>query len=469
MSEKLLIETSPIETRVARLSGSRLEAFHIVPAGSSLLSATPVHGRIRSVVPALEAAFVDIGLTQDAFLPLSKAMLGSSVEGDLVLAGLSHLGAGDKGARLSREISLPGRGLVLLMAGNGIHYSRQLDAEPRSRLVALASRLGLDQGRFGLIVRTEAACLGDEVLRNEFEALILEAEVLLATGKAATSPGAILPEDASLALFLRGMNLADTSIHVDNRALAVRLEECWRPVRPDLAGAIHVEVTRKLMESAGVDETIENLLSGRMKLPSGGEIVIQPTEALTAIDVNTGETTRVKGEAGNKASRALQTNIEAVDKIARALRVANIGGLVAIDFLKMSGRGDETRIYSLLQEAFAGDPAAVRIGGFSKLGLVDLSRARRGPSLHDLLADKGRHVSLNDDALAARAVRLALREAEASPGCRVVCQTSSQVGARITALQGAAKGDMMGALEARTSYESRQDFARDQIEVKAEG
>lgn len=469
MSEKLLIETSPLETRVALLSGGRLEGFHIIPSGSALLPGTPLVGRIRSVVPSLEAAFVDIGLGQDAFLPLSKTMLGSSAEGDLVLAGLSHLGTGDKGARLSREISLPGRGLVLLIGGNGVHYSRQLaEGEPRARLAALIAGLDLDRSRFGLIVRTEAANLDDDVLRDEFADLVEEALRLIASADGATRPGALLPAGPRLALFLRGMNLSGTAIHIDSQLTGADLQEHWGQVRPDLAGALRVDVARGLMEEAGIDEAVDALLGGRIKLPSGGEIVIQETEALAAIDVNTGATTRTKGETGSKTSRAIQTNLEAAREIARVLRVANIGGLVVIDFLKMS-RDGEARVLEGLQTCLAGDTSPVRIGGFSKLGLLDLSRARRGPSLFDLLTDKKRHVRLNSDALAARAVRLALREAEASPGRRIVCQMASEVHARIETLRARASGDRVGALESRIEFRPREDFRHDQIETTVEG
>lgn len=468
MSEKLLIETSPIETRMARLSEGRLEAFHIVPAGAALLPGTPVAGRIRSIVPALEAAFVDIGLGEDAFLPLPKARLEAHAEGDLVLAGLVHLGVRDKGARLSREVSLPGRGLVLLVGGSGVHYSRQLEKDAKERLAVLVAGYELDRTRFGLIVRTEAAMLDDEAMTREFGSLMGEAQEIIANHEAAPGPGSLLNCDEALALFLRGLSLVETEILVDSGALSARLETHLRDARPDLATALDIHATRTLMEEAGVDEAIEKLLEGRIALPSGGEIVVETTEALTAIDVNTGEISRRKGMSGNKVSRALATNLEAADEISRILRAVNIGGLIAIDFLKMAGRGDETRVFERLQQGIAGDASPVRLGGFSKLGLFDLSRARRGPSLYDQLVDKRTGVRLGDDALAARAVRLALREAEAQPGQMIRCEISAEVHDRLEALRAGAKGDMMGALESRVNFLLQPDFARDRIEIRAE-
>ncbi len=468
MSEKLLIETSPLETRLARLREGRLEVFHVFHGAAALLPGVPVVGRVRSTVAALEAAFVDIGLGQDAFLSLPKVKLEALAEGDLVLASLAHLGVGDKGARLTREVSLPGRGLVLLVGGSGVHYSRQLDEAARERLTGLVASFDLDRTRFGLIVRTEAAVLDDGAMADEFSALMDEAETIDAKSEAATKPVALLCPDAALALFLRGMNLAGTDIVVDNAALAAQLEAHWQGVRPDLVEALDVEATRRLMDGAGVDEAIERLLDGRIKLASGGEIVVEPTEALTAIDVNTGDITRHKGAGGNKASRALATNLEAADEIARVLRAANIGGIVVVDFLKMTGRSDETRVIERLQRGVAGDTSPVRIGGFSKLGLVDLSRARRGPSLFDTLSDKSDRVRLNARAIAARAVRLALRAAEAAPGRRVICESAPDIHARIETLRDAAKSDMMGALEARVMFQPREGFARDRIETRIE-
>lgn len=472
MSEKLLIETSPLELRLAHLRGGVLEGFHVFPGISPLMPGAPVVGRIKSIVPSLEAAFVDIGLSDDAFLPLPKSALEGHAEGDLVLASLAHLGliskAGEKGARLSREISLAGRGFVLLPGGRGVHYSRQLTDDMKVTLKAFVASLDLDRETCGLIVRTEAGRMETRALAHEFQALSAEAEELLLRYAQTTKPGVLYGTEQNLALFIRGMSLGPVEIELNSPRLAKELTAEWQRVRPDLAEAIAVCKSGALLDSAGVEEALEALVDGRTDLPSGGQIVVQPTEALTAIDVNTGAITRNKGASGNKASRALAINLEAVDALARVLRVANIGGLVVIDFLKMTDRGDTQKVLDHLRAATLGDKAAVRIGGMSKLGLCDLSRARRGPSLFEVLTQDRGHVQLRSEVIAAKAVRLALAAAEASPGHSVVCEVAPQILARIENLQGGRKTDRMGAEEVRVRYAARGDFARDQIETRVE-
>lgn len=470
MSEKLLIETSPLETRLALLKDGVLEGFYVFPTASHLMPGAPVMGRIKSVVPALEAAFVDIGLADDAFLPLSKSALANNAEGDLVLASLAHLGttsrSGEKGARLSRESSLAGRGFVLLVGGRGVHYSRQLGEDEKARLKELTARLDLDRDRFGLIVRTEAGKLQDGALVDEFEALWSEAEKLLAHSTSATKPGALFERHANLALFIRGLSPAPSVIEINDPQLAESLAANWKDVRCDLVDALTVRISTGLLEEAGVDEAVEGLLTGRVNLPSGGEIVVEPTEALTAVDVNTGAITRNKGATGNRASRALATNLEAVEAIARVLRVANIGGLVVIDFLKMNDRGDTQKVLDHLRAATLGDGASVRIGAVSKLGLCDLSRARRGPSLFDLLTEDTGRFQLRLDVIAAKAVRLAMSAAAASPGQAVLCEVAPQVLERIEDLRAGSGFDKVSAAEALVRYVARPDFARERIETR---
>lgn len=471
MSDKLLIDTSSVETRLAHLRDGVLEGFHVFPAIASLIPGAPLMGRIKSVVLALEAAFVDIGEGEDAFLPLSKSALAACVEGDLVLASLAHMGttsrSGEKGARLSREISLAGRGFVFLIGGRGVHVSRQLSAEAKARLKDLVSGLKTDEDDFGVIVRTEAEALEEANLVKTFAALRSEAKDLQALADKAVAPGPLLGPEANLALFIRGMGAAPVSIEVDAPELGNALAMAWQGVRPDLARTLKVNPSATLLAEAGVEEALEALLGGRVLLPSGGEIVVEPTEALTAIDVNTGAMTQRKGASGNQASRALATNLEAADAVARVLRLANIGGLVVIDFLKVADGDDTQKMLRHLRTAVA-DDASVRIGGMSKLGLCDLSRVRRGPSLYDVLTSKSAGVTPSTSALAARAVRLGLAAAEAAPGRGILCEVAPRVLASIERLQGAAKGALMRAGEARVRYAAREDFARDRIETKAD-
>jgi ribonuclease G len=456
MSDELLIDVTPLEMRLAVRGNGKLESLHVIKPGQmGHLPGTPVLGRIKSVVPSLEAAFVDIGFDHDAFLPLPREGAERFHEGASVLGQIVHDGFEGKGARLSRDVSIAGRGMVLSIGGRGIRVSRRIEDEAvRDRLKGLGERLEFDKDAIAVIWRTEAAGMEDEVLQTEFQDLLEQATFLIERA-AETDPGdALLDDVEALEHFIDDLS--------PNGSIEIITESA------SLGGQLDATVVDAgLFERSGVEAEIENLLGGRVELPCGGNIVVERTEAMTTIDINTARMDNRRGGRGDKRARALDVNLEAAVEIARVVRATGIGGLIAIDFLKMREERGEHQVLDALRTATEDDPGSVRLGRFSPLGLVDMSRARRGPSLVDQLTERMSGTELKVEAAAALAVRLAFKEAGNRSGEGVGVEVSSEVFDYLGGLS-SDEGSMLEGLKARgVSFSARDDFDRDDVEFGA--
>lgn len=456
MSDELLIDVTPLEMRLAVRSHGRLEALHIVKPGEmGHLPGTPVLGRIKSVVQNLDAAFVDIGFDQDAFLPLPRDGQDRYHEGAAILGQIIHDGFEGKGARMAREVTLAGRGLVLALGNSGIRISRRIeDEEVRARLEALGKELAFDASALSVIWRTEAADMDDETLKAEFEDLHEQAAFLLERAEE-TEPGDTLLDDMeALEYFIDNLSHdGEMEIITESRSLGKALDA--------------VVVKPGLFERAGVESQIEELLDGEIELPGGGTIVVERTEAMTTIDVNTAKAGRGKGGRGDKRQRALEVNLEAAEMIGSVLQAAQIGGLIAVDFLRMREERGEERVLDALRKATAEDAAGVRLGRFSPLGLVDLSRPRQGPSLYEQLAEPRPAPAMRLDVAAARAVRLALRETAARSGETLVCEVAPDVFSYLEDLEGPEGPVLGGLLGQGVTFEPVDGFTRDRVDFQS--
>lgn len=433
MSDELLIDVTPLEMRLAVRDNGRLEGLYVVKPGEmGHLPGTPVYGRIKSVVHNLDAAFVDIGFEQDAFLPLPRDGRDRFTEGAALLGQIIHDGFEGKGARISREISIAGKGMVLSIGGRGIRISRRIeDEEVRARLTSLGEGLEFDSAAMSLIWRTEAADMDDEALTAEFQDLHEQAAFLVERS-GETEPGEPLLDDIeALEYFIDDLSQGnEVEIVTESRSLGGQLDAAV--VKPGL------------FERAGIEGQVEALMGGRIELPGGGNIVVERTEAMTTIDVNTARSERGRGGRGDKRARAVDVNLEAAEAIGSVLRAARIGGLVAIDFLRMREDRGEEQVLDALRKSTEGDPASVRLGRFSTLGLVDLSRARQGPSLFEQMMEGRGAPMVRIDAAAASAVRKALKEAGSRSGETLVAEVSAEVLDYLQSLS----GDDGGVLEA---------------------
>ena len=410
MSEELLVEVNGFETRVALLRDGGLVELHLhrPAAGESArsngrIAAGNIYaGRVERVVPALQAVFVDIGAARPGFLrgrdiavshtrtKGAPARLADRVQqGQRLLVQVAREPMQGKPARLTANLALASRLLVLRPLTTRVRVSSGIDGvAERQRLKDLveAARHDLDLG-YGCIVRTAAATASGAELRAALELLHRQWQRIVAHGVAATNGGRTLlyeepPLPTRMVRDLAGPALA--AIVVDDAAafkrLAAYVDSHLPTCRPRLR---RYRGAPSLLKAYGVDAAIDQAVDHRVALPSGGGLVIERTESMTVIDVNSGSNVA----AATGEVHAVATNREAAAVIAAELRRRNIGGIIVVDFIAMHDDADRQAVLEALRAAAAGDAAPMRVSGFSALGLVEISRRRIQPSLAEQLCE----------------------------------------------------------------------------------
>ncbi len=399
---RILVERGPLETRIARLDDERLVEIEIQPVDEAVRVGAILLGPVRVVVPALSAAFVDIGGGPEGFLPLGRGRPPN--EGAAVRVQVTRPATADKGPRLSLAANLVGHRLVLTPDGAEIRLSPRLkDKAERRRLATWAEDFRDGRGAV-FTLRRNAAGAGLDRLDDEAEHLIgrwrgietREAEAL----------SVLDPDDDEIHRLLVEVAGEDIEITFDELDDLARARAWCRRFRPETEGRLHHHAGPvPLFTALAVEAEIEAALEREVALPSGGWLHIEPTRALTAIDVDSAG----DGGAAARARTARRVNLEAAVEITRQLRLRSVGGLVVVDFLNLSQRADRAAVLAALDEGFAEDPTAVRHGGFSSLGLVEIARTRTRPSLAErLLSPDGRRP--NARALASAMLRGAAGE-----------------------------------------------------------
>lgn len=384
MTIEILVEESPLETRVARLEDGRLSALDILREDARSLIDTIWFGRVRRVVPGMEAAFIEIGEAKAGFLPAGEvptadpdAGIAQRVrEGQAIFVQAIRDPVGDKGVRLTAALKLAGRSLVYTPKEPGIRISRRIEDEAeRARLAELVAPVATEGG---FILRTSAAALSPEAILAEAEALVARYRGIEAAAAAATPPRRLAPPPSIVLQRVLEGGGDPATIIVEGRRAHAELHQALTEIAPDLLPRLKQHREREpLFEMRGIEGAIELALSRRVPLPSGGAIVIEPTEALTAIDVDAGGV----GAAGDAETARLRVNLEAAAEAARQIRLRDIGGVIVIDFIRLREEESRARLMKSLREAFAGDPAGPRIADISLFGLVEMTRRRQGIAL----------------------------------------------------------------------------------------
>jgi ribonuclease E len=291
---------------------------------------------------------------------------------------------GNKGPRLTGNITLPGRYLVLMPDGKGVKLSRRIkDDGERSRLRALA--ILIKPAGMGLLVRTEAEGKAEEAIMEDLEFLQKQWEAIQYQASYTKPPALLNRDDDFIQKVLRDMYSADVNtIMVDSQAGVKRVKQQlmnWSGGRSPQGVFIDYHRERQsLLDYYRVNAAIREALKPRVELPSGGYIIIEPTEALTVIDVNSGSFTR----SATSRETVLWTNNEAATEIARQLRLRNIGGVIIVDFIDMDSRRDQLKLLEHFDKALKGDKARPQIAQLSELGLVELTRKRQGKNIYEL-------------------------------------------------------------------------------------
>ena len=348
-------------------------------------------GTVENVLPGIDAAFVNIGESEkNGFihvndlgpLRLKKATAGITEllePRQKVLVQVMKEPTGTKGPRLTGNIALPGRYLVLQPYGQGVNISRRISTESeRNRLRALG--VLVKPPSTGLLIRTEAEDICEEFLIDDLENLLKQWELIQQASESCTPPILLNRDEDFIHRILRdhtGQNL--TQIVVDNSEAIGRVKNFLGKDSNELTIELHKD-SENILEKYKVISSINEALKPRVDLPSGGYIIIEPTEALTVIDVNSGSFTR----SANSRETVLWTNCEAAIEIARQLKLRNIGGVIIIDFIDMDTKRDQLQLLEHFTSAINGDSARPQIASLTELGLVELTRKRQGQNIYEL-------------------------------------------------------------------------------------
>jgi ribonuclease E len=353
-------------------------------------------GIVENVLPGIDAAFVNIGdAERNGFIHVTdlgplrlKRSAGAITEllspQQKVLVQVMKEPTGNKGPRLTGNISLPGRYLVLMPYGRGVNLSRRIKSESeRNRLRALA--VLLKPAGMGLLVRTEAEGRAEEAIIEDLEVLQKQWEAVQQEANSTRAPALLNRDDDFIQRVLRDMYTADVNrIVVDSHTGVKRVKQqlvSWGGGRsPEGVLIDHHRDRINILDYFRVNAAIREALKPRVDLPSGGYIIIEPTEALTVIDVNSGSFTR----SATARETVLWTNCEAATEIARQLRLRNLAGVIIVDFIDMDARRDQLQVLEHFNKALKGDKARPQIAQLSELGLVELTRKRQGQNIYEL-------------------------------------------------------------------------------------
>jgi ribonuclease G len=400
LSGEILVNVAPRETRVALLEGGQLQEIYVQRADRHGLVGNVYLGRVKRVLPGMQAAFVDIGLERTAFLHVSD--LAQAVrqngeetpdirrylhEGDELLVQIQKDPLGSKGARLTTQISIPSRYLVLLPDGAGAGVSVKIEDEAeRDRLKQLVTRLMTEQGvAGGYIVRTAGEGAGEAALAADMQFLARLWQSVQEKAKTVAA-GTLVHGDLPLVMrILRDLLGTEVErVRIDSREGWQQLVIFARQFVPEMEPRIELyEGEGPIFDLYGIEDELARALERRVPLKSGGHLVIDQTEAMTTVDVNTG------GYVGhrNLEETILKTNLEAAQAIARQLRLRNLGGIIIVDFIDMQDPAHREGVLRALEKALVRDPAKTVISEMSALGLVQMTRKRTRESLEHILCE----------------------------------------------------------------------------------
>ncbi len=400
-SVELLMNVTPNETRIALVDTGVLKEVHIEREAKRGIVGNIYKGRVMRVLPGMQSAFVDIGLEKSAFLHASdivshtecvdadeqKQFLAKNIselvhEGQDIIVQVIKDPLGTKGARLTTDITLPSRYLVFMPENSHVGVSQRIESEAeRARLKALVAPFCDELG--GFIIRTATEGASEDELKQDADFLKrLWRKVLERKAKYPTR-SKIYGEPALPQRILRDFIGADLEkIRIDSKLCFSEVSEFTREFIPELTEKLVIYTgNQPLFDAYGVEAAIHSALDKRVNLKSGGYLIIEQTEAMTTIDINTGAFVGHR----NLEETIFNTNIEATKAIAQQLQLRNLGGIIIIDFIDMINEEHRTRVLEALAEGLATDRAKTTINGFTQLGLVEMTRKRTRESLEHIL------------------------------------------------------------------------------------
>lgn len=487
-SKEILVSFEDFDPVVAVVENGRLVELDLDPPSSRRLVGNIYKGKVQNVLPGMQAAFVDIGLERNAFLFVADArplLPGGAVParsaiqdvvrvGEEILVQIAKEPSGSKGARITRHVSIPGRYLVLVPGADHVGISRRVgdDAE-RSRLRAIAEGLRGD-GPFGLIVRTAAAERTAEELQGDWEQLLATWRAIEDDAQRAKAPAILYQELDVVQRMARDLLNGDVQrIVVDRRDGLLRVAEVVRRVAPHYAERLELVVPtngESLFAARGIEAQSERALARKVPLPNGGSLVIDQTEALTVIDVNTGH---FVGQ-NSVDETFLQTNLEATEEIARQIRLRDIGGIIVIDFIDMDVPAHRKQLLAALEQACRPDHSKPEILGLTALGLVEMTRKKARQGLREMLTKpcptcEGCGRIAAEGVLAHRArqlIRSALRHSDAEA---VLVEVHPDVAALLIGGSGAAVRQMEEETGRSIFIRGSSECRSDEVRIRSQG
>lgn len=399
MAREMLISHDNNETRVALLENAELVELYIERAKRSV-AGNVYWGKVSDVLPGMQAAFVDIGLEKNAFLYVDEVVSPEGVEdvprreiaqllkpGQQIMVQVVKDPMGTKGARVTTEVTLPGRFLVLMPFSEFVGVSKKLPDDERDRLHdTLAKHL---PPKVGVIVRTAAQGASERDLVTDLEFLLRLWRRVNHLTTEALAPEIIYTEmDIALRLVRDVFSEEFSRLTIDDKSTYEKVVSFLKRTSPQLVRRVQLYKERTPMfEEYALEETIGSALRRTVPLPSGGHLTIDKTEALTAIDVNTGKFVGRK----NLEDTILRTNLEAADEVVKQLRIRDIGGIIIVDFIDMEEAASKQALQARLNAALQRDRTKTRMSDISRLGLVEITRKNVTEGLYGVLTEPCSH------------------------------------------------------------------------------
>jgi ribonuclease G len=410
MSEEILINVTPVETRVALVENGMLQEAYIERASRKGIVGNIYKGKVVRVLPGMEAAFVDIGLERAAFIHASDVVTsqpgsddisdGPRVvpdirtllrEGQSLVVQVTKDPIGTKGARLTTQLSIPSRYLVFMPGVNHIGISQRIeDDTERARLKAIVNEAASEQAssvaiQGGYIIRTAAEAASEADLTADMKYLHRLGQSINERMDKVQAPAVIYQD---LPLFIRTIRdlirPQTEKVRIDSRESHQRVMEFVHEFVSEFADKVeYYPGERPIFDLYSVEDEIQKALSRKVQLKSGGYVIIDQTEAMTTIDINTGAFVGHR----NLEETIFKTNLEAARAISRQLRLRNLGGIIIIDFIDMDDAEHKRQVHRMLEKMLERDHAKTKITGVSELGLVEMTRKRTTESLGQVLCE----------------------------------------------------------------------------------
>ena len=492
MSEEILINITPAEIRVAVVDNGVLQELYIERSANRGILGNIYKGKVIRVLPGMQAAFVDIGLERASFIhasdifkpspPVEGAapdvpqanpdIRGLVQEGQVLVVQVSKDPLGTKGARLTTRLSLSSRFLVYMADSEHIGVSQRIEDEAeRQRLRDMVSTLRAHESLAvagGYIIRTAAEGVGLDEIRADMIFLKKLWQSIQGRQEDVPVPGSIYQDLPLPMRTIRDLVWSPVEkIRIDSREVFQNVAEFAQAFTPEVVDRIeHYVGERPLMDLFSVEDEIQKALDRKVKLKSGGYLIIDQTEAMTTIDVNTGAFVGHR----NLEETIFKTNLEAVNALARQLRVRNLGGMIIIDLIDMSDAEHQRQVMRALEKALAKDHARTTISSVSELSLVQMTRKRTRDSLGHVLCEpcgvcKGRGTLKSAETICYEIFREILREAHAYENRNFLVLAAAPVIDRLLDEDSAYVADLEAFISATIQFQVETVYSQEQYDV----